>query len=248
VGYLVTAIVIVYLLIWAISARFLSGPIFASFVQASYRSNHVIFAMAMIPLLMGPGALPTAALVIPFLSFTYIFLAGVLFTVIGLSADSSLLVRIKGIFIGFFTNPLILACILGALMNFSGLRLPFVLNHSFGSLANMAAPAAMLGLGGVMTAEKVRKHLRLAFACASVKNVLLPLAIIAPAIFLGFRGIELAIISMVALAPTATVTYATAVELGGDLDVAASCLVLSNGLALFTIVPALTLLRVLALF
>lgn len=247
VGYFLVTALLVYLLSWVIGARFLPRPVLASFVQAVYRGNYIILAMAVIPLLMGPASLPVTALMVPFVVVTYNIMAAVVFTVNGLAADISGRKRMKEVLLGICKNPVIIGCVLGVVVNLLGVRLPVIVDRSFTSLAAAGPTVAMLALGGVMSAEKVRRNFRVALVAAAAKNLLVPLVFIVPAVFLGFRDIELAVIAMIGLSPVATLTYVTAVELGGDADAAASCLVLSNGLAIFTIVPGLTMLRMLGL-
>jgi len=93
----------------------------------------------------------------------------------------------------------------------------------------------------------VRRNWKLAVTATLTKNILFPIGFIVPAVLLGFRDVELAIIAIIGLSPTGSMSYATAVEMGGDGDAAASCVVLSNASAVFTIVPGLTILRVLGL-
>jgi len=247
--FFIVSVLLFYLLTWLIASRFLAREKLGAFVQAGYRSNYVILATAIIALLMGEEALPKTALMIPFLVSTYSILAAVAFVVNApQTEDTTRLKAIRNVLLGILKTPLIIAVLIGITVNLIGLPLPTFLTLSIGYVSDMATPAALFGIGGVLSLEKVRRHLKLAVAATLVKNILMPIALIIPAVLLGFRGIELAIIAMIALTPTALVSYATAESMGGDGDLAASCLVLSSATALFTIVPALTILRVLGLF
>jgi len=145
---------------------------------------------------------------------------------------------------------MVVVAIFGLLFNFSGLGLPVVVDHSLSNMATMAAPAGLLAIGGALSLEKVRRHLRFAIAATAVKNLIVPLVFIIPAILLGFRGVELAILAMIGLSPVSPVSYVTAVEMGGPEagDLTAGCLVLSNAVGVFTIIPGLAALRALGLF
>ena len=248
VGYFVVISVSGYLLSWAIGARFLNKQQLGVFVQAANRSNYVVLAMAIIVFLLGDYALPKTALMVPFVVTVNNVMTTLVFTVTGMDGGISGIARVKGVVWGILKLPMVLAVLLGLLANVMGLSLPVTLDRSISSIANMAAPAVLLCVGGVLRVEKVRRHFKLAAVSMVIKNMILPIGFIVPAVLLGFRGVELAILSMVALSPTGSMTYAVAAEMGGDRDLAASCLVFSNGLAIFTIVPALTVLRVLGLF
>ena len=237
-----------FLLIWLISARFLSGAKLASFVQSGWRGSYIILALAVIPVLLGEAAMPKTALMVPFTVVVYNTLAAVLFILSGLSQDIPIRQQIKDVLRGILINPLMIGIFAGVLVNFSGLSLPLLLDRSIVSLGTMAAPAAMIGIGGVLSMEMLRRSLKLAVWATVVKNTIFPLLFLLPAILLGFRGVELAILAIVGLSPVGPISYATAVEMGGDGDVAASCLVLSNAVAVFTIVPGLAILQALGLF
>jgi len=247
--YFIIGIVIVYLLLWVIGARFIKEkPTLAVFVQAGYRSNYIILAIAVIPMLLGPEAAPRAALMTTVTVSTYSVLAAILFVSVGLDKNVSGFERFKNVGIGIITMPVIIAAVAGLVANFIALPLPLVLERGISSVADMAAPAALIGIGGALSMEKVRRNLRMAISITLVKNILVPIVLTIPAILLGFRGVDLAIIAMIGLSPVGAVSYVTAAAMGGDMDAAASSLVLSNAVAIFTVVLGLTILRVFGLF
>ena len=255
VVYFVISTLLVYAVLWIVGARFLKDKLrCAVFVQAGYRSNYLVLAMPVIAILLGPEAVPRTALILPFLVTVNNIQAASLFVVAGQATDISRLERMKGIIIGVFKMPMIIGVIIGlfgnVLTNATGLGLPIVLYRGIDSVAPIAAPAALIGIGGALSMEKVRRNLRLAIAATAAKNVLVPLAIIVPAVLLGFRGVDLAIIAMIGLSPVGPSAYTTAVAMGGEDagNATASCLVLSNAIAVFTIVPGLAILSILGLF
>ncbi|MCL2589199.1 MAG: AEC family transporter [Oscillospiraceae bacterium] len=248
VGFYVPVGVAFYLLTWAVGARFLSRRQLGTFVQATNRSNYVVIAMAVITFLLGDEALVRTALMVPFVVTVNNIMTATVFLVSGMEQQISTAERMKNVLLGIAKTPMVIAVALGLLANLIGFRMPVVLDRSVYAMADMAAPAVLLGIGGVLRVEKVRRHFKVAAAATLVKNVLIPLCFIVPAVLLGFRGVDLAILAMIALSPTGAMTYAVAVEMGGDGDEAASCLVLSNVVALFTIVLGLTILRVFGLF
>jgi len=233
-----------FLITWLVAGRFIERSKLGTVVQAGYRGNYIIMATPMIALLMGEAALPKAVLMAPFFVSTYSTLAAILFISTAETKKQSPGKVILSILIGLLKTPIFLGVLAGLLINLSGLRLPVMAERSVDYMVAITIPAALLGIGGTLRWNKVRHHLKLAATAMVIKNVLMPLALILPAVFLGFRDLELAIIAIAALSPTAIVSYATAKNMGGDGDLAASCLVFSNATALFTIVPALTILRI----
>ena len=251
VGYFVAGLGTIYLILWVIAARSLSDrQRVAAFVQAAYRSNYTVLAIAIVTSLMGPESLPQTALMMPVVIGFQTILAATLFVVTGLDTKVSSGERMKSVLVGILKMPMVVVAIVGLLFNFSGLGLPLVVDRSLSNVAAMAAPAGLIAIGGALSMEKVRRHLRFAIATTAVKNLVVPLVFIAPAILLGFRGVELAILAMVGLSPVASISYVTAVEMGGPEagDLTAGCLVLSNAVGVFTIIPGLAILRALGLF
>ncbi|MCL2568141.1 MAG: AEC family transporter [Oscillospiraceae bacterium] len=251
VSYFILSLLAVYAVLWVVAARFVKDKLrWAVYVQAAYRCNYIVLAIPIIAALFEPGDMPRAALILPFLVTLNNIQTATLFVVAGQSSDISVGARVKGILIGIFKMPMIIAVLIGILVNVAGLSLPVVVSRSISSVSLMAAPAALLGVGGALSIEKVRLNLQLAIAATAAKNVLVPLALIIPAVLLGFRGVDLAIIALIGLTPVGPATYTTAIALGGPEagEPAASCLVLSNALALFTIVPGLAILSILGLF
>ena len=245
--YFLVGTLLLFLLLWVIGSRFLDRFQLAAFVQVGYRSNYVVLATAIIGALM-EDALVKAAMMIPFVVSTYATLATVIFVMLGKEREASIWRRVLQVAAQIIKTPIVIGAIVGVLFNLVGFSLPIILNSSIRTMADIAPPAALIGIGGMLSVEKIRRHLRLAVVATMVKNVLAPVFWIVPAILLGFRGADLAIISMIGLAPTALVSYATAVEMGGDGDLTASCMALSNGIAIITIVLGLTTLRTFGLF
>ena len=249
VGFFIISTLLFFLLLWFVGGRFMDKSKLGAFVQAGYRSNYVILATAIIGLLMGEEARPKTTLMIPFLVLTFSVLAAVVFVVNSKEAQGAKGAKAIGaVLLGILKTPLILGVCAGIVANLINLPIPMFIGLSLSYVSDMATPAALFGIGGVLSLEKVRQNLKLAIIATLVKNVLMPVCLIIPAILLGFRGIDLAVIAMIALTPTALVSYATAVSMDGDGDLTTSCLVLSNATALFTIVPALAVLQALGLF
>jgi len=245
--YCLITILITFFTFWIVSSRFLDKPKLGALVQAGYRSNFVILATPMIVLLMGEAAAPQVVLMVPVFVITYSILAVLLFTVTVERGERSLGQMIPTVLLGVLKNPMIIGILAGLAVNISGLPLPVILEQGTVYMMHATTPVALLGIGGVLSIDKVRRNLKLAVVATLFKNVLMPVIMIVPAVFLGFRGVELAIIAVGSLSPTAVASYAMAKSMGGDGDLAASCLVLTNLMALFTIVLGLTTLGVLNL-
>jgi predicted permease len=85
-------------------------------------------------------------------------------------------------------------------------------------------------------------------AAVTGKLIVIPAVMLAGAVLLGFRGIELISLLPVFCAPTAVVSFTMAEQMGGDCDLAGHIVVFSTIASAFTLVGWIFLMRQLALF
>jgi hypothetical protein len=170
-------------------------------------------------------------------------LAVLVFYLFGCSGSGNTgLRRALDILWGLMKNPFILSVIVALPFSLAGVRLPAAIDKTIGYIASTSTPVALIGIGGVFTLDRLKGGMKLIFFSALTKTLLSTALIIAAAVLSGFRGVELAIIAVAFGAPTATNSYTTAVELGGDGDVAAGVVLTSTALSLITIVSFTTIL------
>ncbi|WP_017429267.1 AEC family transporter [Vreelandella jeotgali] len=132
-------------------------------------------------------------------------------------------------------NPLILACLLGAGLNLSGLGLP---GWSEGTVTLVGRAALPLGLLAVGVALRLSALLRLSrgvVTAAGVKLVLMPGLALALAWALQLDPVSRDVVLLFAALPTATSAYILARQLGGDAEMMAAIITGQTLLAMLTL-------------
>ena len=242
--FLCSGAVILFLICSVIAARlYPDRAIAGSFLQGCCKSNYNLLAIPILGNLLGEAGMGSIMMAAPFLAFLYNLLGVLAFYRFGHGQNGKTgLRRVGQILWGVVKNPAILGVLLALPFPLLRIRLPLLLERSIGYIADMGTPVALVCIGAVLNLEKLRRCWKPALLSAVVKVVISTVAAVALAVALGFRGHALAIITVAFAAPTAANSHATAQELGGDGDTAASNVLLTTVLALITIVIFMTIL------
>lgn len=78
------------------------------------------------------------------------------------------------VFKSMFSNPLVLACLSGALFNIFNLSLPTAANDAIAMIARAGLPAALFGIGGILSQYRPEGDLRVTLYVCCVSLVLHP--------------------------------------------------------------------------
>jgi malonate transporter len=150
--------------------------------------------------------------------------------------------RARAVAVAVATNPLILACALGILLNVSGLGLPPVLESLLAALGSAALPLGLMAVGAGLDLGAARSAgARVATAAAS-KLLLLP-GLTAAALFaFGIGGTAYGVALLYASLPCSASAYVLARQLGGDAALMASIITVETLAAILTMPLVLTLL------
>jgi len=173
-------------------------------LTAAFRSNFIIFAFAILPIMYGPGGARLAAIIMPFTTVT--------FNIVGIAlmrhfspnkqqnSTSSTAREIA-------TNPLIISCIIAAILAIFeiGVRFPEVLSTAIGSVGGMAAPLGLILMGTQLKSNGFRDNLGDVLQGCFVRLVVVPVMGVIIAVNLGFMGIELATLLLLFGGPPPTV-------------------------------------------
>lgn len=214
-----------------------------SFLQGCCKSNYNLLAIPILGNLLGEAGMGSIMMAAPFLAFLYNLLGVLAFYRFGYGENGKTGLRRAGqILWGVVKNPAILGVLLALPFPLLRIRLPLLLERSIGYIADMGTPVALVCIGAVLNLEKLRRCWRPALLSAVIKVVISTLLAEILAVAMGFRGHALAIITVAFAAPTAANSHATAQELGGDGDTAASNVLLTTVLSLLTIVVLMTVL------
>ncbi len=134
----------------------------------------------------------------------------------------------RGIARSFASNPLILACVVGGLLNLTGIGLPPVLGPMAQILGRAALPLGLLAVGAALDLKAARAAGGLVLQTSALKLVGLPLITWAFLQGFGVTGVAAFVAILFNALPTATSAYILARQLGGDATLMASLITLQT--------------------
>ncbi len=208
-------------------------------IQGIFRSNYVIFGVAVVENMYGSANTATAAILSAVLVPMYNFLAVIALSFFGGKRERD----IKKVIIGILKNPLILASVLGIIASLSGIKLPKAADTTLNDLAKLATPIAFLILGGDFDFSKIKGNLKTAGCVILVKMVLLPLIFIPIVVAMGYRNSDLLAALLAYQTPVAVSSYIMAQQAGADEQLAGQLVVFSSIVSIFTLFVTIFILR-----
>jgi len=232
---------LVYFVIWIISSLFIKdGRDLSVFVQGAYRSNYAIVGLAIIANLFGDEGLGKASLILAFLLPFYNVLAVVILTVpMRKIRKLNLLSTVYEVML----NPLIIAVIISLPFSYFNLELPQMLFITGNFLSDVALPLALIGIGGSLNIENIKRASTLAFSSSILKLIVVPIVLTIFAYLFGYRGMDLGIMFILFACPTAIVSFIMAEAMGCNSKLAGNIVVISTIGSVFTISAAIIFLK-----
>ncbi len=191
-------------------------PTAASFGQAIFRSNYLIFGAAVAESIYGEGNIGMVSLLGAVAVPLYNAQAAVLLETARQGTASA-----KKLALAIARNPTVIATVLGLAVNFSGITLPMLVLDVVRDLSGLTTPLSFLSIGVTLSlGGTVVKKGYLAWG-SLLRLVLIPAVFVPIAVLLGFRGQELCALLILLAAPTAVSSYPMAVAMDADGDFAA---------------------------
>lgn len=211
-------------------------------VESSFHVNYIIMAAPIVTSLMGAAggavAYGMAIVVIP--------LENIL-AVLVLTRFNGGRVSARKIARDILKNPLVLGCLTAFAVLLLDLELPDFLWNTASQLSSACTPLCLLCLGATIRFDDVRSSARrIAIACVT-RLVAVPALAVPLAVALGFRGADLAVITLAFSSSVAATAFPVCHQLGGDSKLIANVVVFTSLLACFTIFLYTFLLKELAL-
>jgi len=198
-------------------------------IQAIFRSNFVLFGLPVAVSLCGEANVGPTSLLVGFVVPVFNVLA-----VVCLEAFRGSKPDFRKMLKGIATNPLIIASVLGIVMNLAHIPLPTGVHKSITDLGRIATPLALVALGAGFQFRRIRGYTRQLLICISGKLVISPLVMVTIAALLGFRNEMLVPVLAVFASPVATSSYTMAELMGGDGTLAGSLVVLTTALSILS--------------
>lgn len=212
-------------------------------IQGIFRSNYVIFGVAVVQNMYGPKSTTTAAILSAILVPMYNFLAVVVLSIFGEKRENDW----KKIILDIIKNPLIISSVLGIIFSLLGIRLPTAVDTTVQDLAKLSTPIAFMILGGDLDFSKVKGNLKTAFVVLTIKMVILPLIMIPMVVMMGYRDADLLSGVLAYQTPVAVSSYIMAQQAGADGQLAGQLVVFSSVLSIFTLFVTIFILRTMGL-
>lgn len=198
------------------------GPAFTSVFQGGLRFNTYV-GLAVASAFLGTPGVALAAVATAIIVPTVNVLA-----ILVLARFAQGRATLRGIVRAIATNPLIVACAIGAVFQAIGWRLPPGLGPILRALGQASLPIGLLCVGAAFDLLAIRQGARAAAIATFAKFVLLPLATFVLCLALDVTG-DAAIVAMLfQTLPTATSAYILARHLGGDAPLMAGIVALQT--------------------
>ncbi|UCJ16682.1 AEC family transporter [Pseudomonas sp. MM211] len=208
---------------------------FGAFSQGILRFNTYL-GLAAVGSLFGQPGLTLAALMLALMVPT----ANVL-SVWSLTAERG--VGVRSLLLPIIRNPLILACLAGALLNLSGLGLPGGSDRLLSLLAAASLPLGLLCVGAALKPEQLGGEVPALAWNSLLRLLLMPLLAFAVAYGLQLPAMESTVLVLFFALPTAPTSYVLTRQLGGDGNLMAGIITLQHLLAAASLVGMLYLLE-----
>ena len=209
----------------------LDHPGWTSFLQGSIRYNTFI-ALALADKIFGPELFTISALVVA------IFITVVnLITVIAFSLNSKpSLIKLT---FSILKNPLIVACMLGILINISQLSVPGFINETLSVFGRAALPLAILAVGAGLRIKSLQSINRKIIVPSVIKLIIAPLLMAILALVFISDPVIKNLLILFACLPTASAAYIMARKMGGDAQLMASIITFQTIVSAFTVTVVL---------
>lgn len=231
---------ITYILIWIGTIPFIKGPADkGAFIQGAFRGNYAIVGLALIKNLFGNDALGKASLILAFLLPVYNILAVIVLVVPKHQGK----INIKTILQEIIFNPLILAVIIALPFSYWQIKIPDMFTVTGSYLAELALPLALIGIGGSLNLENLKRASTLAFTSSIIKIVILPAVLTLIALLSGYRNDDLGIMFIAFACPTAIASFVMADVMGANSKLAGNIIMITTLGSVFTISIGILLLK-----
>jgi len=234
----------VFLLSLVVVPRFVPGNRQrGAMIQAIFRSNFVLIGVPLVGNIFGDAALavPTMmiAIIVPIYNVLAVF---TLETFRGGKADIALILR------GVLKNPMIRGALLGAIFLLLGISLPEPVLKPIRQVSAATTPVALIILGASFKGGSFHQHLKELVSCVTLRLVIVPAVMVALAVALGFRGVDLITILSIFATPCAVASFAMAQQMDSDAELAANCVVYTSALSCVTVFLWVLMLKTWGLF
>jgi len=212
-------------------------------IQAIFRGNFVILGVPIVSNIFGDKDIAVVTMMIAFIIPMYNILG--VFTLETFRGHSF---ELGPIIKGVLKNPMILGAILGVTCMLSGLVLPEPLLKPIRQVSSSTSTIALIVLGASFHLNSVKYHHKQLFITVVARLIVSPLLVMSAAVWLGFRGIEIATLIAIYTTPCAVASYTMAQQMDSDGELAGNIVVFTTICSCFTMFCWVYVLKALGLF
>lgn len=206
-----------------------SGPSFSSVFQGATRF-HGFVAIAVIGPLYGDAGLTLAALALAIMVPLLNVISVIVLSIYGRSDSKP---EFLSVATRVITNPLILACLGGLLLNYLGV--PDILYSAIDIIGAGGLGLGLLAVGASMKFGHAAKHKILLTIGVLTRLIGMPAIVIAMSWLVGLDGIARTVAIIAGAVPTAASAYVMARKMGGDAELMSSIVTFQVIVAAFTL-------------
>jgi len=213
-----------------------------AFVQASFRSSAAVMGLAFIQNVYGQSAMGPLMIIgaVPLYNIYSVL-------VLTFEADSADVSRstgkIREACVNILKNPIIISIVLGLIAAYLRISFPAMLQSSVNSVAQLATPLALIGMGAGFEGKKALAKIKPTLAASFLKLVVQAAVFLPVAAFCGFTGEKMIAIVVMLAAPATPSCYIMAKNMNNDGTLTASIVVVTTLFAAFTLTGWIFLLK-----
>ena len=211
-----------------------------AFIQGAFRGNYAIVGLTLVNNIAGDSAAVKGALLIAVVVPLYNVLAT---TILTLTNTQNKNLRPSGLLKEIIKNPLIIGVLLAIPFSFFDIDLPIMVQRSLSLVKNIAAPLALIAIGGSISIPQMKSNFTLSFTASLFKLIIIPLIFIPVAIHMGFGSAEIVILFVMYSTPAAISSYPMAYSMNGDHALASNIIIVTVFFSMFTMTAGLYLLK-----
>ncbi len=225
-------LVVVFTVFYNRSRKVVDGPLQGTFAQAAIHGNLGYIGLAVAFYYLDESGFARASMMVGFLMILQNLLGVVLLQYY--CCEKSISRRGRDLLAPVLLNPVILAALSGIVFNLSTLPMPQIIDRFLMILSGLALPMGLLLIGASISFALLRQWLPQAALVALFKLFLLPAVGL---LFFRLAGVDAQTFTpglILLAAPTATLTFVMAREMGGHVDLAVASISLTTILSAFS--------------
>ena len=150
-------------------------------------------------------------------------------------SNSSIWKKIPHMLLDVLKNPMILGAIFGAIFLLLEIHLPEPILRPIRQLSSATTPVALIILGASFKLGSTASHRIELIVCLIGRLIVIPAVVLGLANILGFTGVEFVTLLAIFATPCAIASFVMAQQMGGDAELAGSCVVFTSAVSCLTL-------------